>query len=554
MGGKGMGVSGSPKKRQMGVFILVIFYLFLVSCGMIEPNIGDDNHPDRPGQTDNEGLSVQIKGDERKATTPEEKSLGPIKVNVKEAILLAMENNRSLTVERYNPSIQSTFEEQEAALFDPVFRGETGYSEDKATTLSRATGRIFDTTTEGGNIDLIGSQFFATGTDVIISGSTNLDSSANVGDLYDTRLGLSVTQALLRGRGTDVNLATLRQTRLNTKISDYELRGFVEALVAQVEQTYWDYALAERQIKILEDSLKLAEQQRYETEEMIKVGRMAETEIAAVDAEIALRRQNLITARAALSTTGLLLLRLLNPPGSDLWERDITLLVQPTLPSIDLEDVEAHVGVALRMRPVLNQARLEYQIDELQVVKTKNGLLPIMDLFITLGKTGYADSFSSSVSNITDDYYDLSAAIRFEYPIKNRDAEARYNRSLLTRDQAIEALDNLEQLVELDVRTAFVDVNRDKEQITATRVTRQSQEENLRVETEKFRVGRSTNFLVAQAQRDLVLSQLSEVQAIANYLKALVELYRLEGSLLERYGLSVPGREPIPTDKEKKGF
>jgi outer membrane protein len=340
---------------------------------------------------------------------------------------------------------------------------------------------------------------------------------------------------------------------LDTKISDYELRGFVEALVAEVEQTYWDYALAKRQIKILDDSLKLAEQQLYETEEMIKVGRMAETEIAAVNAEIALRRQNLITAKANLTTTGLRLLRLLNPPGPDIWDRELVLLVQPTLPKIELDDVGVHVALALRMRPDLNQARLSLQIDELQIVKTKNGLLPVMDLFITLGKTGYADSFGGSVSDLTDDFYDLSAAIRFEYPFRNRNAEANYGRSLLQRNQEEQAVENLAQLVELDVRTAYVEVNRDKEQITATKVTRESQEESLRVETEKFRVGKSTNFLVAQAQRDLVVSQLAEVQAIANYLKAIVELYRLEGSLLERYGISVPGREPIPTSEEKQG-
>lgn len=555
MGDGCMGVIENPKRGRKGVLIVATFYLFLGSCGMIEPGKVEESLPDPYGQTDKDQMVIEMKEDESRVTKPEPKARpkGPIEVNVKEAILIAMENNRSLSVERYNPTISNTFEEQETAVFDPVLRGATGYSKEEATTLSRATGRIFGTTIEGGNLNLSGSQFFATGTDVIIEAGTNWDSSGIIGDLYETRAGLSVTQALLRGRGSDVNLATLRQAGLNTKISDYELRGFVETLVAQVEQTYWDYALAERQVKILEDSLKLAEQQLWETEEMIKVGRMAETEIAAVNAEIALRRQNLITARATLTTTGLLLLRLLNPPGSDLWNRKITLLVQPTLPKVDLEEVEAHVKVALRMRPDLNQARLSFQIDELQIVKTKNGLLPIMDLFITLGKTGYADSFGSSVSHITDDYYDLSAAIRLEYPFRNRDAKARYGRSLLQYDQAAQAIENLAQLVELDVRTAYVDVNREREQITATRATRQSQEETLRVETEKFRVGRSTNFLVAQAQRDLVLSQLSEVQAIANYLKAIVELYRLEGSLLERYGISVPGREPIPSFEEENG-
>ena len=32
-------------------------------------------------------------------------------------------------------------------------------------------------------------------------------------------------------------------------------------------------------------------------------------------------------------------------------------------------------------------------------------------------------------------------------------------------------------------------------------------------------------------------SQIGEIEAVTNYLKALVELYRLEGSLLQRRGL-----------------
>jgi len=32
---------------------------------------------------------------------------------------------------------------------------------------------------------------------------------------------------------------------------------------------------------------------------------------------------------------------------------------------------------------------LEILSDDLELVKTQNGLLPLMDLFITLGKSGY---------------------------------------------------------------------------------------------------------------------------------------------------------------------
>jgi outer membrane protein TolC len=330
------------------------------------------------------------------------------------------------------------------------------------------------------------------------------------------------------------------------------LRGFVETLVAGAEQTYWDYALARREIEIVEESMKLAEQQLKETEEIIKVGRLAETELIAAQAEIALRRQELIFARSTMETTRIRLLRLLNPPGSNLWKREILLLERPAVGKIEVDDVNAHVEVALRMRPDLNQARLGIQRDDLEIVKTKNGLLPIMDLFVHLGKTGYADSFGSSVSDITGDGYDILAGIAFEYPFRNRDARARHERSLLSRDQAGEALENLAQLVEVDVRTAYIEVNRAREQIDASRATRQLDEEKLRVETEKFRVGRSTNFLVAQAQRDSVRSQILESRAVANYLKSLVELHRLEGSLLERRGISAPGREPVDLSAEKQ--
>jgi outer membrane protein TolC len=361
---------------------------------------------------------------------------------------------------------------------------------------------------------------------------------------------MTVTQALLRGYGTDVNLARLQQARLDTRMSEYELRGFTEFLVAEVERTYWDYALARRQIEIVEESLKVARQQLKETKELIAVGRLARAELAAVQAEVAAQEQALIEARANKQSIHLQLLRLLNPAGPELWQREVDLIHQPKLPEIKLEDVKLHVDVSRRMRPILNEARLEILRGDLELVITRNGLLPLMDLFITLGKSGYANSFGDSFSNINKDSYDALAGVRFNYPIFNRDAKALDRRALLTREQSQKALENLSQLVEVDVRTAYIEVNRTKQQIAASSVTRMFDEEKLRTETEKLRVGKSTSFLVAQAQRDLLVSRIAEVRALANYLKALIELYRQDGSLLERRGISAPGREPVKLSKK----
>jgi len=325
------------------------------------------------------------------------------------------------------------------------------------------------------------------------------------------------------------------------------LRGFAETLVADVEQTCWDYALAQRQIDIFTQSLKLAEQQRRETLERIRIGKLAETEVAAAEAEVARRREALINARSDLAKTRLRLLHLLNPPGANLWQRAVEFHDQPAVPDSALDDVESHVAVALRMRPDLNETRLQVSRGDLELVKTKNGLLPKLDLFITLGKTGYSNSFGPSWRDLGGEGYDIAGGLAFEYPLGNREPRALHERAALSRRQAEEAVDNLAQLVQVDVRSAYIEAQRAREQVAATAATRKFQEETLRAETEKFRVGKSTTLLVAQAQRDLVASQIAEVEAVVTLLKGLVDLYRLEGSLLDRRGIAAPGRRPADT-------
>jgi outer membrane protein TolC len=492
-----------------------------------------------------------VRGPSEAAELPEEIERqtvppGPLRITIPEAILLCLENNRSLVVQRLNPSIQQTFEDQERAVFDPAVNMDVSADREKGDRLARSGSETeyFTRDTVEGIISL--EEYFPTGTTLALETGAQMNDSSLYDDaFYSTRLGMTVTQALLRGFGTDVNLAQLRQARLDKRISEYELRGFTEFLVADVERTYWDYGLARRQIEIVEESLKVVRQQLKETQELIAVGRLARAELAAVQAEVAAQEQALIEARANEESIRLKLLRLLNPEGPGIWQRQVELIHQPVLPEIKMEDVELHVALSMRMSPILNEARLEIFHGDLELVKTKNGLLPLMELFMTLGKSGYGNSFGESINNVKEDSYDALAGIKFSYPVFNRHAEASHRRALLTREQAEKALENLSQLVEVDVRTAYIEVNRAKKQIAASSATRKFNEEKLRIETEKLRVGKSISFLVAQAQRDLLVSRIAEVQALATYLKALIDLYRHDGSLLERRGILAPGREPV---------
>ena len=538
--------SKCSKCRRLLEF-LAVCGLLLVSASCVLAEEGIDLTAGRPSVPADKVVQRRLESTEQ----PEETAVQtvpprPLKVSITEAILLCLENNRSLVVQRLNPSIEQTFEDEERAVFDPTINADVSAGRVKAERLARSGSETEDFTADTAEGIISLEQYFPTGTTVALEAGTHMHDSSLYDDIfYSTRLGMTVTQALLRGYGTDVNMARLQQARLDVRMSEYELRGFTEFLVAEVERTYWDYALARRQIEIVEESLNVARQQLNETKELIAVGRLARAELPAVQAEVAAQEQSLIEARANKESIRLQLLRLLNPAGPGIWQREVDLIHEPTLPKIELEDVELHVAVSMRMHPILNEARLEILHGDLDVVKTKNGLLPVMDFFITLGKTGYADSLGKSIGNINEDSYDALAGVRFNYPVFNRDAKALHRRALLNREQAQQALENLSQLVEVDVRTAYIEVNRTKQQIDASSVTRMFDEEKLRTETEKLRVGKSTSFLVAQAQRDLLVSRIAEVRALTNHLKALIDLYRQDGSLLERRGISAPGREPV---------
>jgi outer membrane protein TolC len=462
------------------------------------------------------------------STTPASTALT---LSVKEAVLISLEQNLALRVQRFGPQISRTAEEQAAAAFDLNLVADLNVKQNRSEV---AGGDDYKNSSQQ-SLALGVNRFFATGTTLDIA----LESTHTAKPEADSsRLGLSVTQALLRGRGTDVNLAAIRQAQIDSTLSDYELHAYTESFVARVEAAYWDYLLAAKRLEIVERSLKIAEAQLAEVRERIAVGRLAEIEQAAADAETAVRREALINAKSALAKARLNLLKLLNKPGSRAFDLEISLIDQPALPPVEQDPVDSHIALASRLRDDLRQARLKRDRGELEVVKTRNGLLPKLDLFVNLGKTGYSSSFAGS-ADLSGEGYDVQAGLAVRFPWENRAARAAEKRAVLSREQAEISIMNLAQLVEVDVRGAWIEINRLREQVSATEVSRRLQEEKLRAETEKFRVGKSTTFLVAQAQRDLLLAETESVSAVIECMKAVIELYRLEGSLLERRGITV---------------
>jgi outer membrane protein len=180
------------------------------------------------------------------------------------------------------------------------------------------------------------------------------------------------------------------------------------------------------------------------------------------------------------------------------------------------------------------------------LIRTRNGLLPQLDLFVSLGQSGYAASFGGSARGDDGTGWDSALGVKLGYAFGNRDGRAANRAAQFSKDQIAASLANQQLLAETDVRSAYIELSRAREQIAATAASSRLQEEKAHIEREKLLVGKSTTLLVAQAERDRLQARLAEAQTVVRNLNALVELFRIDGSLLQRKGVTAPGDLPIP--------
>jgi outer membrane protein TolC len=480
-----------------------------------------------------EGKSLE-KTTETTEEAPSETDLQNL--TVEGAVLLALRNNRDLRVERLNPVIAGTFERIERGVFDPEIFAEAEFFEEEASETSRSTGEQFSVQARETYVSTGIRQFLPTGTTVEGEIRQNRDTSNRSPEQQTARAGISVTQSLLRGFGPAVNLAAVRQAELGARATVYELRGFAEALLSETELAYWNFVLAEREIAIFQRSLKLAKRQLDEIDQRIEVGVLPEIEAAAARAEVARREQALIDAQGLLEDRRLRLLRLL---GIDRMDREISAVSEIGVEPEPITDLPDRLRLAEQSRPALAEARLRLEQDRLETIVTRNGRLPRLELFLDLGLTGFDDTFSGSFQEVSGETYDVTAGVRLSQVLGNRTADARDDQARANRRQSAEAVANLEQFVRFEVRLAANEVERARRLIAATAETRALQEETVAAEQARFEVGASTAILVAQAQRDLLASQIAEVEALVTYREALIRLYLAEGSLLGRRGINV---------------
>jgi len=364
--------------------------LCLVLSTACVPSRQWNSYVDKPNETDvilPSSNALQFPALPKDTTLQEPLVTDLSELSVEKAVILALQNNRDLQIQQQEPVIAGTFEQIERGLFDPEWFAEVDYFKERTEETSRSSSANLDVKTDE-VVAITGlRQLFPTGTSIEASLSQERSNSNQETEQQQSRVGLSVTQSLLRGFGPAVNLVNIRQAEIDTLASIDELRGFSEALLADTEIAYWNYVLAKEKITIFEKSLAVARKQREEVELRIEVGLLPKIEAAATRAEEALRVQDLINARSLLEERRLRLLQRLNPNPDGHLDQRINVVSDPHLSPQPITDLSERLQLAEQSRADLHEARLRLQQRRLETIATRNGLLPRLDFFIALGKT-----------------------------------------------------------------------------------------------------------------------------------------------------------------------
>ena len=490
-----------------------------------------------------------------------------------DAVQRALEQNLDIAVQRIHPLVQDMQVAAAGAAFLPF--ASSGFDFNQATAPNRS---VFDggglggrsIVTDQGAYDLgIGQEIRWGGGRYDVTWDTTREESTNIFSTFNPSFGanmtLQYTQPLLRGFRTDARRTQLVVSRINRDISDIDLEETVVNTLADVSLAYWDLVYARAALDVQRQALALAEQFVEDNLFRVEVGTMAPIDVVQAESEAAARRQQLAQAVETQRTNELALKELIVAGTSDpLWNAEIYPTDQPRIEPTPI-DLQQAIEAALDRRTDVSRARRQLDINEATVGNLRNSALPALDLIgsyqltgqggprlIPAGNSfedifggtggvlpgGYRDALGSIASA---DYPVWSVQLRMSYPLGRSADRAAHERARRELQQNEAQIRRIELRIASEVTAAALSIESIQERIEAATASRELAEEQLQAEESKYETGLSTNFFVLQSQRDLAAAQDTELRAILDYQRALIEFDRAQRASLGGAGITVVG-------------
>jgi len=477
-----------------------------------------------------------------------------VPMTLEDAVRRAIDNNLEMAVERLNPQ---TFDFTLASLranYNPNATSNIGRRDNvrpptnllnpgspNVSTMTYNTGVTQNLRWGGGNYALTFNN------NKVVSPTDQL---ARFDPQFNSSYLFSYTQPLLRGFRIDQTRQQMQTAVINRDNAELNLKARTTNTLAAVRAAYWDYVFSIQAVDVAQQSLALASKLLSDNKIRVEVGTMAPMDVVQAEAEEATRQQALTIATATMRTAELSLKRLIVGGTSDpLWAQRIEPTDKPDFQAVDI-DVEGAVRSALQQRTDLQIARNAFESNNVLLKSQRDQSLPDVDALVTYGASGLGGTQYDFLGSGLDrqragiavqggyndalrtlfnrDYPNWQFAININYPIGGNPAEAQAARTRLLIQQSQAQIRASELTVATEVTNAALQVTNSTEALAAARAARDLSQRRLDAEMSRFEVGMSNNYQVVQSQRDLREAQNSELRALLNYRKALVEFDRVQ--------------------------
>ena len=404
----------------------------------------------------------------------------------------------------------------------------SGITINRATTVS-LTGDVFRTFSTGGTLNFHGGSQFSRNPDFV-----TMESKNNWAD--DVSVGF--TQPLFRGRGSWLWDSQERRATLSRDAAVLARRLAAIQTVQTVVSAYWDLVLAERQVAITLQSLDLAKERLRITTLGNEGGKIPRSEIPAVQQIIATREEDVLSGELLVLDRSIALRRATGMPigAGALGLRVPTDLVELAVQG-DIGDLTER---AYQASPELAELAANDKITALDIEVTENGLLPRLDAALSLGPSGQDASFGTALKNMaTFKSIAVQGSLTFEHQIGQEDVRGQA-RALREQRKKLEvnAFDVRAQIAQTMAR-AVSQREVARRRVTLSQKAIELANENIKIETDRFNLGKSTNFDVLNRLEELRQAELRKTSALIDWHKAEAVVQALTGDILPAYGVTV---------------
>jgi outer membrane protein TolC len=386
---------------------------------------------------------------------------------------------------------------------------------------------------------------------------------------YQASLTLSVTQPLLKNFGMNLVKRQLKLSMIDADLNEAQALVDASNTIAQVEDSYWNLVAAWRAVAIQEDALKEAAEQEQSVVRLAQRGVAPPSGAVEAQAQVAKFQAGVFSALQTVSQLQVQLKSLVvADPDDPIWRANLV----PSSPVQELPgagDLAAIVAEAQQYRPEVRQARDRQRQADIDRAYARNQALPQADIQALYMSNGFAGllapvaKFQRDQCNLPNlscptpppgsqgtmayAYHNLWAArypsfnisLNVNIPLENNTARGLEQTANEEETQAAIAMQGVDQRIGSEARDGLQSYQSALSRLSAASQARESAEAVYTSEVRRFHNGASTTFLVLRRQVELEQARGRELLAQTELNKAVVELQRVEGTILTDNGVSL---------------